>query len=842
MTSTLGATATEAAAAASVLDYDVPEAVIYSGRSFIQLDLSRLTEPKNPQRLFLPYSLGPPSLRPQIISLTPTQGGPDTPVVVTGSGFLREGTQVSFGGVTVDQAAVDVTASTELIAVVPATARTGPLTIRTKYGTASSVVPFVVQADMTSRASAHDSPGDVLEMARAGVPVQRYRTALGTTGVRYVDPPPGPLGPDDPPPDEPSPQPAPTQPIQAPSRVLISIRTPQGGDSRSGPPGGVPIDVAGVVTLQNVADPVVMVTVGSGPTSRAAFDDDALCGWSVSTKTTQQGRVTIKATVTGRDTLERPLSDSSEVTINVTQVAMPPGDSRPPQLEITTPLDNACIQPAVDASPPFPVAVPVAGKALDVAAAGETASGTKSVDVMWDGDPSTRQAAQPVAAGNWSSWSLPPAAQPRLSEGLHTITVRAVDQKGNSITQNRTVVVARAVPLETQLFLVEEYRLSSFLGDYGAGRTIRTLSLLPGEKLKISIKSYTRSSEERREASSVLDSFNSTSAEEFQRATQSEQTTKDNYEESFKYNVQGHAEATWGWGKASVDAGVSGGSNAAREEIAKNIANATRKSASTASAKRDVTISTSRDVKTESGVETTFDQEVENINVGRTLNFVFRQMNQEYITILHLVDVRIGVVQVFDKARTQLSYHEITLPQLGGLLDLLVAKEYRRDLAAVIEHQLMHVLNYAGHEKSLAQKCKMSDGSEYLRFHRQTSTWREDPSNANDPGKEVFGVILNGAKHVLRTDGVVCDAILGQGDALDAYSRGLQDEAVEARTIANRQAELEAQKLELALQLVRGKDAPGAELFARVFPPSVVTPEPDAGRATVTETNGSAWQ
>ncbi|MBK8474245.1 MAG: hypothetical protein IPL33_19900 [Sphingobacteriales bacterium] len=32
------------------------------------------------------------------------------------------------------------------------------------------------------------------------------------------------------------------------------------------------------------------------------------------------------------------------------------------------------------------------------------------------------------------------------------------------------------------LFIVEEYRVASFLGDYGAGKTLNTFSLLPGEK------------------------------------------------------------------------------------------------------------------------------------------------------------------------------------------------------------------------------------------------------------------------------------------------------------------------------------------------------------------------
>ena|GEM_PF-6675129 len=41
-----------------------------------------------------------------------------------------------------------------------------------------------------------------------------------------------------------------------------------------------------------------------------------------------------------------------------------------------------------------------------------------------------------------------------------------------------------------RLYLIETYRLSSFLGSYGAGRILKTFTLLPGEKTKISVKTF----------------------------------------------------------------------------------------------------------------------------------------------------------------------------------------------------------------------------------------------------------------------------------------------------------------------------------------------------------------
>jgi hypothetical protein len=48
----------------------------------------------------------------------------------------------------------------------------------------------------------------------------------------------------------------------------------------------------------------------------------------------------------------------------------------------------------------------------------------------------------------------------------------------------------------TQILLIEKLRLTSYLGNYGAGRTLQTFSLLPGEKTKITLKTYQRTSAE----------------------------------------------------------------------------------------------------------------------------------------------------------------------------------------------------------------------------------------------------------------------------------------------------------------------------------------------------------
>ena len=50
--------------------------------------------------------------------------------------------------------------------------------------------------------------------------------------------------------------------------------------------------------------------------------------------------------------------------------------------------------------------------------------------------------------------------------------------------------------------------------------------------------------------------------------------------------------------------------------------------------------------------------------MSRTLNFVFRQMNQKFYTVLSLVDVRIGFFNGFEK-------QEVTVPEIDQLLETL---------------------------------------------------------------------------------------------------------------------------------------------------------------------------
>ncbi|MBD2202366.1 hypothetical protein H6G33_12090 [Calothrix sp. FACHB-1219] len=382
-----------------------------------------------------------------------------------------------------------------------------------------------------------------------------------------------------------------------------------------------------------------------------------------------------------------------------------------------------------------------------------------------------------------------------------------------------------------RLMLIETYRLSSFLGTYGAGKVLKTFTLLPGESTKISIKTYLKTETEAKQASSILDSFTEESASDFETSLQKEQSNKENTNESFEYYAEAEAEGSWGFASANVSGGVKGGSNTAREEFAKNVSSTTQKHAAKASAKRDVQVNTSFESKVESGEETAIERQLENINVSRTLNFVFRQMNQEFITLLHLVDVKVAFFNGYAESR-----REVPLAELDNLLQTVMKDDptRRQQVKQLILDELKNIVDYTDTIQEFVEEKQVGNGgTKYLRVPKKVSIYKDAAT-----GTEIAvpGVILSAMRNVLRTEGIIVDALLGQGDGLDEYSHGLQDEAVREKALANEALRLKNEREQLALQIILSKDTEAAKLFQQLFAAPVVQPSP----ATTSGGNGKA--
>lgn len=362
------------------------------------------------------------------------------------------------------------------------------------------------------------------------------------------------------------------------------------------------------------------------------------------------------------------------------------------------------------------------------------------------------------------------------------------------------------------IYLIETYQLSSHLGEYGAGRVVKTFSLLPGERTKISVRTFLRSESKRSESSSILDSVTDESATDFQSAIESEQSDKQGYAKTFEYHAEAEAKASWGWGSAKVSGGVKGSTNATREEFSKNIASATEQHTAKASAKRDVEINTSYEVTETNENETSIEREVENINVSRTLNFIFRQMNQEFYTFLHLIDVRVAFFNGYSTSR-----REVPLHQLDSLLDEVVKENHRSAARTAVTDSLQTILDHEGtsHTNFIVDRQVDPQLPPYKRVNKEKMSEYADPiTNSNF---KLPGIIMAVTKNVMRTEGVIVEAILGEGSALDHYSTQLQEIEIIRLDVKNKLALAKAEKVKLSNQVVRDNDPDRAKLLVSLL-------------------------
>jgi hypothetical protein len=623
---------------------------------------------------------------------------------------------------------------------------------------------------------------------------------------------------------------APPASAPAPQYVAeLTIDAPAEGAELKGPSTGVTVQVKGTWRIVSGNVSIDHVEVRFGPANGQKWKPATQVGvesagvtWEVSEVVKTTGKLPIAARLIQKTKDQIGLTRYvSVVTLIDPSLDQPAQDTAPPFIGIEWPASESSM--ILDRSNRADLRV--TGTAADVG------SGLAKVEVTVDGVTTPATALEK----NWSRWEAPVTI---LGSGPHVVQARAVDKQGLSMTAATTlegVTEPATPPAIERLMIVERCRLSTFLGAYGAGRTVKTLSLLPGEKTTVAVKSYRRESTTATEASSILDSHTEEAQEEFETTLASEQATKTTADETFDWNVSGQANAVWGWGSASLTAGATGGTAASREELAKNVANAVDRHAARASSKRDVEVKASREMKREEGEETSSESHIENINVSRTLNFVFRQMNQEFITLLHLVDVRVGYIRgdlvpvAAGRSELRFTYQEATLSQLESLLEQVIVPARRADVRSEIIRVLGNVFDYEDEPHSMVEEHepKGTDGkpianNSYLRVPKGKTSTYVDPVTKTE--FTVPGVILAAMKNVMPTDGVICDAVLGEGEALDSYSKGLQSQAIEARRIENARQGALAEKEKVAVQLVEKGDAKGAGIFKEVYP----TPEAES--------------
>lgn len=228
---------------------------------------------------------------------------------------------------------------------------------------------------------------------------------------------------------------------------------------------------------------------------------------------------------------------------------------------------------------------------------------------------------------------------------------------------------------------------------------------------------------------------------------------------------------------------------------------------------------TSQTSQTQSTEQSTI-RELSNPNQNRVLNFVFRQMLQEYISITYLNNIKIAFTNGHPEHTVVVSIQE-----LDQLLDSVIKPQFIDYVRSIIINEYLQVENYRNEllkflepiefKKSIIREITEKEVKyEYTKsiYYKKCSQLEDiyELSSGNSLNIKVNGIILKVDTNTLRTPAIVVDSLLGQGDALDCFNQLQQQAAVEKVQSENlklqqevKLSESENKRKEVILELIK---------------------------------------
>ncbi|MCM5662915.1 hypothetical protein [Galbibacter mesophilus] len=374
-----------------------------------------------------------------------------------------------------------------------------------------------------------------------------------------------------------------------------------------------------------------------------------------------------------------------------------------------------------------------------------------------------------------------------------------------------------------QITIALRLKMCSYLGDYGAGRTIKTFSLLPGEKTTISIKNWETSTETKKQASNVLDSLSESSANELQTLVESEANHTSQSASSETSSVGGGGGLEAGINLGIIKIGLGGEAkgkktksfNSAVSDSVRNLVSSTSTHVSKTNSLRQIEINTETTSTTTDGNQETIVRHLENINKSRVLNFVFRQLLQEFFSITYLDDVSIIYTNGYPDTKRVTSLSGID----DFLEEVIPVDENIGKVKAAILKRLCSIFDYQGtrHEfiECVEEELSCNLKCECLpRMKPEKNCYFRKKSDLKQTYKDITvnGIILDTTHRVVRTSAMVVEALLGQGEALDCHNQKHE----EALSLS---ADLENEKVKHLLEVMKSISDPEdkAKFFKAVY-------------------------
>ncbi len=319
------------------------------------------------------------------------------------------------------------------------------------------------------------------------------------------------------------------------------------------------------------------------------------------------------------------------------------------------------------------------------------------------------------------------------------------------------------------------------------GKVVKTFSLLPGEITTFNLRSYRHNEETMTRSETIFDSCSQSFAQGFENQVQTQDIQSGQTAFGADFAISSGMEIG---GLIAGVIGIGGGSSVdfstnfdtASQNQHNALNNTINSTTSEANFNRDITINTEVSSFNMSGTEETTTRQIRNENRSRTLNFVFRQLMQEYMAVTYLDDVSIHYSNGYPE-----SYRTANLNNINDLLTAVLQDAAAPPCDDIIDKvreeicfQLCNIFDYLGVKKSfiLCEEQTLTDccGS---REPVTKKIIRKNPLLEYEiEGRKVNGIVIGVNKYVVKTDGIIVDALLGGGEALDCYNSMMQNIAL----------------------------------------------------------------
>lgn len=379
-----------------------------------------------------------------------------------------------------------------------------------------------------------------------------------------------------------------------------------------------------------------------------------------------------------------------------------------------------------------------------------------------------------------------------------------------------TKYVAEPPQPTPRIIILEEYTTEAFLGNYGAGRIVKTFSLYPGERTSISVRTYKDRVTTVDSSKNVLDSFSESSATALDTLMQEEQgnlssssgtsagggstfsTNTDTRNSSKATGIKGSLNLGFltiggGYGKSSSEASTSTGGmssshsynqTASRMSNVNTLSSALNKHVQQSNAVRQIDVNTSTSDMQRSGEENVTVRELQNVNQNNVLNITYRQLLQEYTVITYLSNLRFAYTNGYPESYTVVDLSDLP-NMLLDIIDTTGAPGRIEEILCELLTPYCSVLNYKDDVLTFVNKRPLTN-SDCLGFSCAPQAveylLRKDPACEDTymdgvVERKVKGVILKVQKQTLQTSSLIADALLGRGDALDCFNQNAQNAA-----------------------------------------------------------------